>query len=264
MPIADPWFYLCAIPAVLIMGVSKGGFGSGFGILAVPLMTLAVPPQQAAAIMLPLLCVMDLVGIRAFRGQWDRRNMVILIPGAMLGIAIGALTFRWLSVPWILLMLALLSFGFLLYQGLRARLLANLDQTGPHWGKGSFWGALSGFTSFVAHAGGPPITVYLLPQRLDKTVFVATNVLFFALVNYVKLIPYAWLGQFDRPTLATVGVLLPLAPLGVWAGMALMKRLSDRWFYGLCYVLTGVTGAKLLWDALFGRDGLLGGLLIAG
>jgi uncharacterized membrane protein YfcA len=246
LPITDPWFYACALPAVLIMGISKGGFGTGFGIVATPLMALAVSPTQAAAIMLPILCVMDLVGIRAYWRRWDARVMRIILPGGFLGVGLGALTFGVLSERAILLMLAALSFGFLLFRAFSAA-LNRLEARPPRTLPGLFWSLCSGLTSFVAHAGGPPLVVWLLPLRLDKFRYVATNTLYFAAINYLKLLPYALLGQFPAETLATSAVLLPLAPLGVWLGMKLVGRLSDRLFYGLCYGLLAVTACQLAW-----------------
>lgn len=250
MPLTDPWFYLCAIPAVLIMGISKGGFGTGFGIVATPLMALTVGPTEAAAIMLPILCVMDIVGLKTYFGQWDVKNMKILLPAAVLGIIIGHFTVDILSERWILLLLAGLSFGFLAFRALAYK-IAQLDPKPPRLVPGVIWGALSGLTSFVAHAGGPPITIFLMPQRLDKRVYVATNVIFFAVVNYIKLIPYFLEGRFPVQTLATSAVLMPLAPVGVILGMRLVNWLSDRWFYGLCYILLGCTAVKLAWDGIF-------------
>lgn len=249
--ITDPWFYVAAVPAVLLFGISKGGFGSGFGILAVPLMTLVVSPTRSAAILLPILCVMDLVGLGFYRGKWDRRNMRILLPAGVAGIAVGAASFRYLDDNAIEVLLGLISLGFLLVRAIRSRLAARPAEP-ARVAPGLFWGTLSGFTSFVAHSGGPPIVVYLLPQRLDKIAFAATNVIFFAVVNYVKLVPYAWLGQFDTSNLWTSALLLPLAPIGVRLGMWATERVSERNFYRIAYTLLALSGVKLLWDGVSG------------
>lgn len=245
--VQDPWFYAIAIPAVLVSAVSKGGFGGGLGILTVPAMSLLVAPQQAAAIMLPLLCFMDLFGLWAYWGQWSGPNMRIMLPGALAGIAIGALTFRYLDVAAIKLLIGLIAVGFTLDHWFRGR-KASFAPKRASISRGRFWAAVSGYTSFVAHAGGPPASVYLLPQRLDKTAFVATTVIFFAVVNYVKLVPYAWLGQFERGNLSTSLVLLPLAPLGMWLGIWLHKRVPATLFYRVCYALVFVTGLRLVYD----------------
>ncbi len=225
MPVADPWFYLAAVPAVLLAGISKGGFGGGLGVMAVPLMALFVSPVQAAAIMLPILCVMDIFGLRAYRNTWDRRNIAIMVPGALVGILVGTLTFRYLDDGMIRLLIGTIAIGFTLH----------------HFG----------FTSFVAHAGGPPVQFFLLPQRLDKTLYVGTTVVFFFAINYVKLVPYGWLGQFSPDNLLTALVLAPLAPLGIWLGVRLHGPVGRELFYRLCYGMLLVTGVKLLWDGLW-------------
>ena len=115
---------------------------------------------------------------------------------------------------------------------------------------GAFWGGLAGFTSTLAHAGGPPFAVYLLPQKLDKTLFVGTSVIFFFIVNYVKLVPYHFLGQLNVGNLAVALVFAPLAPLGIWLGVWLHRRVSERAFYNISYTLLLATGLKLVYDAL--------------
>lgn len=255
--ITDPWFYAAAIPAVLVFGISKGGFGGGLGLIAVPLMTLAIGPRQAAAILLPILCVMDLFGAWAYRGRWDRRTMAVMVPGALFGIAAGWAGFRFMNADAIRIVIGAIALGFTLdfyIRRLRAGRRGIPAVRPPRW-KGVLWSTVSGFTSFVAHAGSPPLGVYLLPQRLDKSIFVGTTVIFFLIVNYAKLIPYAQLGQFDASNLATALVLSPLAPVGIGLGLWLHGRVPDRAFYAVCYALLTATGAKLLWD---GTTGLLG------
>lgn len=248
--IDDPWFYGVAVPAILIAGISKGGFGGGVGLMAVPLMALVIQPTQAAAIMLPILCLMDLFGVWAYRRQWDGRNLRVLLPAAMVGIGVGAASFRYLDGDLIRLMLGVLALSFTAHYWIRRHPGADQRTHGPDRVRGGFWGAVAGFTSFVAHAGGPPLSVYLLPQRLNRTLFVGTSTAFFIIVNYVKLIPYGWLGQLGTGNLATSLILAPLAPLGIWLGLLLHRRVSDALFYQVCYVLLAATGAKLLHDGL--------------
>lgn len=253
--IADSWFYCLAIPALLLTGVSKGGLGAGAGILAVPLMSLAIPPTQAAAIMLPVLCAMDLIGLWGYRAAHDGRRLRFLLPAALIGIALGTVTFGWLSEAGIRLVIGGIAILFVVrhwigtLQGRRVG-----DRPPPGRAAGIFWSAVSGYTSFVAHAGGPPLSVYLLPQRLDKTVFVATTVVFFAFVNAIKLGPYWALGQLVPGNLATSLVLLPLAPLGMALGFWLHRRIDPVLFFRICHALLLVTGIKLAWD---GARGLL-------
>ncbi|MDA1240084.1 MAG: sulfite exporter TauE/SafE family protein [Chloroflexi bacterium] len=246
--LTDPWFYAAAVPALLIVGIGKGGFGGGLGALGVPVLALVIPPTQAAAILLPVLAIMDIVGLYKYRGTWDRRQMAILAPGAVAGIVLGSLTFAITSEDFVRLIIGGIAVGFTLWHWGNGWLGIAARQQRHSQIRGSFWSSVSGYTSFVAHAGGPPLNVYLLPQRLDKTVYVGTTVVFFALVNYVKLIPYALLGQFDTTNLAASAVLSPLAPVGVLLGVALHHRISDVSLYRVVYVVLMLSGLKLLWD----------------
>ena len=246
--LTDPLFYLVAIPALLIMGISKGGLGGGLGIVSVPLMSLVIAPTQAAAIMLPILCVMDGFALWGFRGQYDKPNLRTILPAALLGIGVGAATYSYLSDSHIRLMVGLIALVFSLnwlYHRMRGN---NPAAKAPHRIKGWIFGAISGFTSFSVHSGGPPLDMYLLPQRLPKGVFVGTTIIFFAVANYTKLIPYAWMGLLDTSNLMTSLSLIILAPIGVRLGMLLHHRLSDGWFYWLCYCLLLVAGIKLSVD----------------
>ena len=245
--ILDPLFYALAVPAIMIAGISKGGFGSGVGLIAVPMMALAVPVPQAAAVMLPLLCVMDLVGLWTYWRRWDNRAMAMVLPAAVLGVAVGALTFTLLSESMLRLAIGLVAVAFVLDHWLGWRPKGN---AAPNRVKAYACGALSGYTSFVAHAGGPPINMYLLPLGLEKATLVATAVVFFAVVNYVKLVPYWWLGQLNPGNMTTALVLAPLAPVGMLTGAWLMKRVSQTSFMRICYGCVFFTGAKLTWDGI--------------
>lgn len=247
MLITDLFFYLCAIPAVLIFGLAKGGFGGAISIVSVPLMSLAISPPVAAAILLPILCVMDLLAIKKYWRQWHLLNLKIMIPGAILGIVIGAWTFRYLSEAHIRIMIGGIALIFALYFWKQH---ARDESTQPNRLKGGFWSTIAGFTSFGIHAGGPPISVYLLPQKLHPTIFVGTSAVLFAVINYVKLIPYFWLGQLNTQNLTTSLVLLPLAPIGIGLGAWLHNKVSIRVFYRIINVFLMLAGIKLLYDGL--------------
>jgi uncharacterized membrane protein YfcA len=248
--ISDPLFYMVAIPAVLLFGISKGGFGGGLGVMAVPLMALAVSPLQAAAILLPILCLMDVFGVWAWRGRWLWSELRILLPASMIGIAVGAMLFDYMSPAVIRLLLGLIAVSFTIHHWLRSRFGGTATQSlaGPAVGVAA--AAMGGFTSFIAHSGGPPIGMYLLRRNLDRTSFAATAVYLFMVINYVKLVPYAWLGQFEASNLLTSLVLAPLAPIGIYTGVWLHKRVSDKVFFRIAYALLFIVGLKLLWDGL--------------
>ena len=246
-------FYPVAVVAILLTGIAKGGFGAGAGGIAVPLMSIFIAPPEAAGIMLPILCAMDLFGVHAYRGRSSREHLRALLPGAIVGIGLGALAFGTLPVNAIRLLLGVISVTFALNQGfglterIATRLAARRGAPGPV--AGAFWGAVSGFTSTLAHAGGPPFAIYMLPQRLDKTLLVSTSVVFFLVVNYVKLVPYGFLGQLNTGNLTASLVFAPLAPAGIWLGVWLHRRISEQAFYRISYTLLFLTGAKLIWDA---------------
>ena len=246
--IDNPWFFAAALPAVFINGVSKGGFGSGLGIVSVPLMALTVPVTEAAAIMLPILCVMDLAALWAYRRSWDRENMEIMLPAGLTGLVLGALTFRYINEAGLKLVLGTVAVGFVFYHWSGA--VRHLTKTQPSRVKGYFWCCIAGYTSTVAHAGGPPMSIYLLPQRLDKALLAGTAVVFFAVLNYVKLVPYFWLGLFDARNLTTAAALAPVGVLGIVAGVWVRKRISELLFYRICYGFLLVTGGKLLYDSV--------------
>jgi uncharacterized membrane protein YfcA len=249
--ITDLLFYLVAIPAVLLTGISKGGFGGALGGVAVPLMALAISPVQAAAIMLPILCLMDLFSFRIYLGKWDYRNLKIMIPGALIGIGLGTMTFGTLDEHAIRLLIGSIAVAFTLNTWFG--FAAKQAPSGPSVVKGTLWSSVSGYTSFVAHAGGPPVMVYLLPQQLEKITYVATVNLFFMVVNAIKIVPYAWLGQFTSANVITALVLAPLVPLGVWAGFWLQSRLNHKWFYRITQIGVLLTGLQLIYQGLAGR-----------
>lgn len=243
--ITDPFFYAVAIPAVLMLGISKSGFGVGFGSLAVPVMALAVTVPQAAAILMPLLLLMDLLGIAAFRKDFDFKFLKFLVPCGLVGTVAGALLFKLFDAR----MVAAIVGGFtLLFLAQRLLFAPRPDSPPPAKWLGAILTAISGFTSFVAHAGGPPLSAYVIPLRLSPIKFTATMAFFFFVINLSKWIPYAWLGLLDLRNMATSLVLLPLAPVGVWVGVRMARSISPLWFYRILYGGMFLTGIKLLWD----------------
>jgi uncharacterized membrane protein YfcA len=251
--ITDPLFYAIAVPAVLITGISKGGVGGGLGMLGVLLMILVVPPPQAAAIMLPILCLMDPMSAWAYRRTWHRGNVAVLVSGAGIGVIAGILVFGLLDGAIIRLIIGALVMLFVANSLLA--LWRKIEVHRPSRAVGVVCGAVSGLTSFLVHAGMPTVAIYLLPQRMEKAVFVGTTVIYFFAVNYAKLVPYYFLGLFDTTNLATSLVLVPLAPIGIWLGVRINRWLSQEWFYRICYAFLFASGVKLLYD---GATELLG------
>lgn len=244
--IQDPWFYAVAVPAALLIGLSKSGL-TGFGALATPLLAMTVPVPQAAAIMLPVLLFADAFGLKRLWKERDPALLAWLLPFGMLGILAGFLLFGVFSTATVSGVLGGLTLAFL-----AQRLLVPPRPDGPRAPRwvGRLGATASGFTSFVAHAGSPPINAYLLPQRLPPLLYAGTMAVFFAALNLAKVPAYAWLGQLDLRNAATSLLLLPMPAIGVWAGVWLTQRVSVTWFYRLAYVGMAITGSKLLWDGL--------------
>jgi uncharacterized membrane protein YfcA len=248
--ILDPFFYAVAIPAVLLLGISKSGFGAGFGSLAVPLMALAVTVPQAAAILMPVLLVMDLLGLHAFRKHFHWPLIRFLLPFGLLGTVVGTVLFKALDARTVAGIVGVFTLLFL-----AQRLLFPPRPDSPHpprW-LGALLTVTSGFTSFVAHAGGPPVNAYVIPMRLPPLVFTASLAVFFFVLNLSKWLPYAWLGLLDLRNMGTSLALLPFAPIGVLVGVRIAHRINPVLFYRLIYAGMFLTGCKLVWDGFSGR-----------
>ena len=248
--LTDPVFYLFAVPAVVLIGLAKGGF-SGLGALGTPLMALGIDdPVRAAAILLPILIAQDVVAVAAYRKSWDGRVLAAMLPGAAVGIGPGWLLAARISSDAVMAALGAISILFGVYRlavERGGRIAASSDS--PNW-VGSLFGVAAGFTSQIAHAGGPPFQMWVMPRRLERDVFVGTSAIFFAIVNWIKVPAYAALGQFTAANAIAAAVLLPVAILASLAGVRLVRRVSMERFYILVYVLMIVAGLKLLLDGL--------------
>jgi len=247
--LADPWFWLVAIPAVFLMGLGKGGF-IGVGNMSMPMLALVLPPLQAAGIVLPILIVQDAVGVWAFRKSWDGHVLAVLLPSAIVGIGLGYVFAASLSERWVLGALGFISIVFAAHRlwierGGRQVAAQKL----PDW-VGVACGIGAGLTSQIAHAGGPPFQIWVMPRRLPRDVLVGTTAIFFAAVNWIKVPAYVALGQFTTANLVATAALLPVAIVSTFAGVWLVRTVSAERFHGLVYGFTALLGVKLLWDAL--------------
>ena len=249
--LTDPAFWAVAIPAVLIAGIAKGGFSGGVVFVAVPLMAVVIGPASAAAIMLPLLIIMDVMALRAYWGQWSWPDARVLIAGSIPGIGIGVLLFGLVDEQMIRLALGVMALGFVAFMLARSRgwiePAAAPELSLP---RGAFWGMLGGFTSFVAHAGGPPTSIHLLSRQLGKTQYQASSVAVFAAINAMKLPCYALLGLFPVANLTVSAILAPVAALGLWLGVIAHRRVPEKMFFGIIYVCLILVGIKLIADGL--------------
>lgn len=246
--ITDPAFYAVALPALLLTGLSKGGFLAGVGGMVVPLMSLVISPVQAAGIMLPILIAMDWVGVLAYRREFHRENLKILLPAGAAGTLLGYLTASMVSDAHVRIIVGAIGLAFALDYWLKLR--PRGQAPGPSRAKGTFWGTVSAFTSFVSHTGGPPFAVYMLPQRLPTRAYAATSVMFFTTINLLKVLPYGMLGQLNKPNLMTSLVLLPVAFAAISLGIWLVRRVPQEPFYKLAYGALLLISLRLLWDGI--------------
>jgi len=245
-------FWMAAITAVLLLGIAKAGFAGGVGMLATPLVSLTVGVAQAAAILLPLLIIIDILALFYYRRDFDRRSMKILMPGALLGILAAGLFFRsFMGKDDVLrLSIGILALVFVVFQVVKGFIFGRMGAHHPGPLEGIIMGTVTGFTSTISHSGGPPLAIYLLPQRFPKHIYVGTSAVFFAFTNAVKLIPYAALGLLKPANTTTVLLLSPLCYAGVLIGVYLNRRFSETWFLRLVYAILFLSALELIWTGI--------------
>ena len=245
---ASIWFYLVSAVAIILVGISKSGFGGALGFIAVPSMALFISPFSALAILLPILCCMDLYALWQHWQKWSKEVIRIIVLGGLLGVLFGGLSFLLWDSQSIRLLIGIIAVSFCTYQ------VTGLSKKFANMRFGSVGGLLlsgvSGFTSCVAHAGGPPLYIYMLPLKLDKRAYTASIVVYFFAVNYSKIIPYTYYGLFSARELLTALIFLPLVPIGGWLGLRLHERVNERWFYRICYFFLFVLGWNLILGVL--------------
>jgi hypothetical protein len=241
--LTDPIFYLAAIVAVTFLGLAKGGF-AGVGLVATPLLSLVIPPVQAIAIVLPILLVQDAISLWVYWRDWDKWNVKVMLAGAWAGVGLAWMLAAHVSDAQVRLAVGSIAFVFVLTYWFAPA--PKKERGRPNaWG-GVFWGGVSAFTSALSHAGGPPFQIYVLPQRMAKMRFVGTATVFFALVNYMKLIPFFALGQFSAENIKTSLVLMPLAIATNFLGVWLVRITPTEIFYRIAYTLVFLIGLALI------------------
>lgn len=247
--LSDPMTLVLAVIAVVILGLAKGGF-SGLGALATPLLALSLPPVTAAAVLLPVLMVQDVVSVWSYRKTWDGWIVGWMLPGAVAGIALAAGLAAAVPEERLLVVLGVITLAFGIYRlwiERGGRIVAA--SSSPGW-VGTLFGVAMGFTSQIAHAGGPPFQMWVTPRRLPHEVFVGTSSLTFAAVNWMKVPSYVLLGSFDRQVLEAAALLFPLAIVATLVGVWLVRRMDTARFYTLIYLLMVALGLRLIVQGL--------------
>ena len=249
--LSDPLTLLVLAIAVILLGLAKGGL-SGVGALATPLVALVLPPTIAAALLLPILIVQDVVSVWSFRKTWDGWVIAWMLPGAAVGIAAGYAYAERVDEAKLMAALGAITLAFGLYRlwvERGGRVVAA--STSPGW-VGSLFGVATGFTSQIAHAGGPPFQMWVTPRRLPHLVFVGTSSILFAAINWMKVPAYIALGAFPHEVLVAAVLLMPLAIVSTLLTVRWLKRIDGARFYVIIYLLMVLLGAKLVWDGLAG------------
>jgi uncharacterized protein len=245
----DVWFWSLAVIATLCVGASKGGL-PGVGILSVPILAQSISPVVAAGLLLPLYIVSDVYGLWLYRKSYDIGTMKVILPAAIVGIVIGWATASLNSDALVKLIVGVVGVWYALDIFFRAR--KNAAARPPDIKRGTFWGILAGFTSFVSHAGGIPYQMYVLPQKMDKMVYAGTTTIIFAIINLLKVPPYWMLGQINVGSLKTCVILTPVALFGAFAGYHLTRLLPQDLFFRLVEIALFLLSLKLLYDAFLG------------
>ncbi len=237
-------FFFAAF-GVAVFGIGKGGFAGPISMLAVPVMSFVMNPIQAAGILLPLLVLMDVMAMYIYWKKWRVDIFKIIIPASIIGIIIGSLTFQYTSENQIRLVVGIISILFVIISLIQKNNLALK----PTKIKGIFWSGTAGYTSFLIHAGAPPMNFYMLPLKLDKTIYIGTTTFAYFIINSVKLIPYYYLDLLVPSNLKISIALIPVAILSVLLGYFLQKKVSQEVFYNIIYLLLFLSCIKLIFDS---------------
>jgi uncharacterized protein len=245
----SPWFYAVGLVTIFATALSKGAFGGGLPIV-VPGLALVVDPVSAAIIAAPLLVFMDIFTVRAFgRSNWSWLDLKFMLPGLVGGLLIGWALFEFIDRRIVVLIIAVVTMLFAIDWFLRQRKAAAGDPIKASLPLGGLAGLVAGFTTFIAHAGGPPVMMYLLKRGMDKSVLAGTMAMFFLVANCLKMPPYAFLFAKDPPLIGAALVLAPVVPLGVFVGKIIHDRLDQKAIYLWSHILLLFVGGKMLFDA---------------
>ena len=222
-------FFLCVVPAIIIFGIAKSGLGGSIALISIPLMTVVMPLTEALAIILPILILSDFTAVYKFRKEFDLDTLKLIVPFAAIGIFIGSITF---------------SHYFLFKRN-------KIIPTKKSFLKGSISSTVAGFTSFCVHAGGTPTSIYLLPLRLKKEIYVGTRVIFFTFVNLIKFPFYIHLSMVTLESFKQSLILFPLSVVGILIGYQILKYVEESLFYNIIYILILITSSRLVYSYIF-------------
>ena len=242
-------FFLTVVPAIILFGIAKSGLGGSVSLISIPLMTFVMPLNQALAILLPILIFSDFISAYKFRKEFDLNTLKLMVPFAAIGAIIGASTFSFFSESYLKFILGVMGFVFAFHY-----FFLKKDANKPvaaNYFKGAICSSVAGFTSFCAHSGGTPTSIYLLPLRLKKEIYVGTRIIFLTCINLVKLPFYLYLSMVNTSSFTQSLILLPLSVFGIFVGYKLLKIIEESLFYNAIYILILVASTKLIIDFLY-------------
>jgi uncharacterized membrane protein YfcA len=239
-----------ALAGTFLIAFMKGGFGGGFAIIGIPLLSIVMDPLTAGAFLAPLFIVQDLVALRYWKpSTWSKPDLGILLPALVVGIAAGYVTLSYLDRHAVAIVMALITLGF---TGLWFRSGGKVTVQQRSTPKAIAAGFGSGLTTMVAHSGGPPLAMYLLPRGLSKQLYAGTTSIFFTVGNLIKAVPWLLIVRPSSSVWILMAICLLAIPSGIWLGWKMQQRLDQQQLYRACYALLVVTAAKLLWDGVHG------------
>jgi uncharacterized protein len=241
---------LVALAGVFLISFMRGAFGGGFAIIGIPLLSFVMDPITAGGLLAPLFIAMDLFALRYWKpSTWSKPDLVLLLPGLVTGIGFGYLAFRFLDHRAIEIMMAAITLVFVGVWLMGGAELTSRPRSKP---KAVTAGLASGVTTMVAHSGGPPLAMYLLPLGLSKEMYAGTTSMFFTVGNATKAVPWLLIVRPTANVWALMAVCLCAIPAGIVFGWRLHGTLDQRQIYRICYGLLTVTAVKLLWDGVSG------------
>ena len=241
-------FFFTVVPAIVLFGIAKSGLGGSIALISIPLMTIAMPLTNALGIILPILIFSDFIATYKYRKEYDLETLKLMVPFAAIGIFIGSLTFTFFSEELLKFIIGLMGF---LFAGHYFFIKKNKEaKSDKNFLKGGVCSTIAGFTSFCVHAGGTPTSLYLLPLRMKKEIYVGTRIIFFTCLNLFKLPLYINLSMTNFETFKQSLILFPVALLGILIGYKLLKIIEEKLFYNILYTLIFITSTKLLYDYL--------------
>ena len=245
----DLLFFICVVPAIIIFGIAKSGLGGSIALISIPLMTVVMPLGQALAVILPILILADFIAVYRFRKEFDLDTLKLIVPFSAIGIFVGSVTFSYFSEDLLKFIIGLMGFLFSAQYFLFKK--NKKIPTKKSFAKGSICSTFAGFTSFCVHAGGTPTSIYLLPLRMKKEIYVGTRVIFFTFVNLIKFPFYISLSMITHDSLKQSMMLFPLSVIGILVGYQILKYIEENIFYNIIYILILISSSRLLYSYIF-------------